>query len=560
METTYHCVEAGLENLAVKGIGRISLVQTHNLPVVSINGYTLKANTPQSYFCPSTHSALNLTIISSNSNIEHINNTSIDQTTQHYEKIYKKITHCDIVAIFKLEQVPETVRSLQCIKLYPKIYKEPTPKISSRSGISTVGFGAAEERFIEDRVNEKSRIVCVGPANSGKSTFNRYLLNRLLGRFKSVLYMDLDPGQTEFTPPTLLSLVKVTQPILGPPYTHKFAELEIQKLGFVGDISPGDNPHNYLHIVESLVDHLEKFSHSENCPLVVNYMGWMEGLGLKLLGDACRMINSTDIVQLDAIGKRGVRCETLDADYLYDNTIYYKNQFGELLEPLTTPEFLLISRCRDDSIEQAKSNNFQIPAWQHREMMIDMQISAMLTKRVDISMKRLCITVTSEPVPEHLYPACIDQQIIGIFAGKPKIRNKCITLPASRSSSPELNNNINKFGALAQDLSSSSSETSASESISQFETSKRYPPLEVNCLGIAFVNRIQDGVVSMLFSDSIDPEHIEYLVKGSPKGLNLNPDQLKRLTGGESEFVESFERDNVIKGADFFVKTKRVFK
>ena len=84
------------------------------------------------------------------------------------------------------------------------------------------------------------------------------------------------------------------------------------------------------------MNHLDKFSQSEECPLVVNFMGWMEGLGLKLLGDACRMINPTDVVQLDAFGKRGVRADVLNADYLFDNTIYYKNQFNELVEPITT--------------------------------------------------------------------------------------------------------------------------------------------------------------------------------------------------------------------------------
>jgi len=52
-------------------------------------------------------------------------------------------------------------------------------------------------------------LVC-GPGSVGKSTFARYLLNLLLTtRCKKVAYLDTDVGQTEFTPPGLISLTVV---------------------------------------------------------------------------------------------------------------------------------------------------------------------------------------------------------------------------------------------------------------------------------------------------------------------------------------------------------------
>ena len=39
-------------------------------------------------------------------------------------------------------------------------------------------------------------------------------------RHSAVFYLECDCGQTEFTPPGILSLVKITNPLLGPSFTH----------------------------------------------------------------------------------------------------------------------------------------------------------------------------------------------------------------------------------------------------------------------------------------------------------------------------------------------------
>jgi polynucleotide 5'-hydroxyl-kinase GRC3/NOL9 len=54
-----------------------------------------------------------------------------------------------------------------------------------------------------------------GPKGSGKSTFTRMLVNRLLLRHKQVAYLDCDTGQTEFTPPGMVSLHILSEPIHG---------------------------------------------------------------------------------------------------------------------------------------------------------------------------------------------------------------------------------------------------------------------------------------------------------------------------------------------------------
>lgn len=340
---SYYCLESGCNIMGLKGLGEITLIKTHNLPNITINGFKLKATTPYKFYSPSTHSSIPLAC-SSNTFIENINDTYdpvlLDKTSAEYEIIYKKITSRDILAIFRLDQSHRNgdfsiCTPLHCLKLFNKIFKETEPKIVKNS-INTIKFGKQEKHFIDNRVHESSRIVCVGPANSGKSTFNRYLVNNLLSKYESVIYVDLDPGQTEFTPPSFLSVVKLNSPILGPPYTHDFNEINVAKSVFLGNLSPGSTCHRYMECVETLIEYLDKYLSGSGFPVVVNFMGWMEGMGLKLLGDSCRLINPTDIVQLDAKGKRGANVEILDADTLFENTIYYKNRHGELVEPITT--------------------------------------------------------------------------------------------------------------------------------------------------------------------------------------------------------------------------------
>lgn len=71
------------------------------------------------------------------------------------------------------------------------------------------------------------RICIFGGKGVGKSTFTRWLTNRFLSyqpkhntNSPEVLFLDLDPGQTEFTPPGMISAVLCTEPVLGPNFTH----------------------------------------------------------------------------------------------------------------------------------------------------------------------------------------------------------------------------------------------------------------------------------------------------------------------------------------------------
>eukprot|EP00899_Mesostigma_viride_P020554 jgi/Mesvir1/284/Mv13615-RA.1 len=186
----------------------------------------------------------------------------------------------------------------------------------------------------------RSLAIC-GPKNAGKSTFARLTINRLLSRFPVVAFLDTDLGQPEFTPPGLVSLHLLDQPVFGPPAMHLRAPYCSY---FIGDISPKTDPEKYIRCVCALFDQYKAyasaayFGHAGHAwghgpaaipslhapggmhrggpafasgatagtvPLVVNTHGWVKGVGYELLIEALRYFCPSVVIQLEssAIGR-----------------------------------------------------------------------------------------------------------------------------------------------------------------------------------------------------------------------------------------------------------------
>lgn len=158
------------------------------------------------------------------------------------------------------------------------------------------------------------RVAVVGSRNSGKSSTLRIICNRILhsrdehrqrskgDALKSVplFVLDLDPGQTEFTPPACISLVEVNQFLMGPPGAH---QMKPRKSFLLGDSTAGARPDAYVAAVTSLVSYMKNeliFNHI----LIVNTMGWLTGIGDVLLGTIldlvkpCKVLATSDGVQI----------------------------------------------------------------------------------------------------------------------------------------------------------------------------------------------------------------------------------------------------------------------
>ncbi|XP_021563921.1 polynucleotide 5'-hydroxyl-kinase NOL9, partial [Carlito syrichta] len=132
-------------------------------------------------------------------------------------------------------------------------------------------------------------LVC-GCQDVGKSTFNRYLINQLLNSIPCVDYMECDLGQTEFTPPGCISLLNITEPVLGPPFTHQRTP---QKMVYYGKTCCKENYENYIETIKYVFS-----SYKRESPLIINTMGWVTDQGLLLLIDLVRLLSPSHVVQI----------------------------------------------------------------------------------------------------------------------------------------------------------------------------------------------------------------------------------------------------------------------
>ncbi|KAF9478424.1 hypothetical protein BDN70DRAFT_879948 [Pholiota conissans] len=150
-----------------------------------------------------------------------------------------------------------------------------------------------------------------GPKNSGKSTFARMLVNRLLGSYRRVAYLECDVGQSEFTPGGMVALNVISNPLFGPPFTHptlaNFAH-------FIGSSTPRSNPSHYLDAIQALIEvyrldiqtpALESLDEvdtriQDRIPLVVNTMGWTKGLGADLMHKIESLVDATRVFDIQA--------------------------------------------------------------------------------------------------------------------------------------------------------------------------------------------------------------------------------------------------------------------
>ncbi|XP_068096530.1 polynucleotide 5'-hydroxyl-kinase NOL9 [Hyperolius riggenbachi] len=148
-------------------------------------------------------------------------------------------------------------------------------------------------------------LVC-GPQNVGKSTFNRYLINRLLNHMPCVGYLECDLGQSEFTPPGCISLINVTKPVLGPPFTH---QREVHKMVYFGEPSCEQEIERFLESVKYVIT-----CYKREQPLIINTMGWIKGFGLLLLIDLIHLLSPSHIVQMVAEGSDCM--EALTPEYI----------------------------------------------------------------------------------------------------------------------------------------------------------------------------------------------------------------------------------------------------
>ncbi|KAF7775876.1 hypothetical protein Agabi119p4_4269 [Agaricus bisporus var. burnettii] len=149
-----------------------------------------------------------------------------------------------------------------------------------------------------------------GPKKCGKSTFARTLLNTLLSHYSRVAYLECDIGQSEFTPPGIVALNVVSNPLFGPAYTHLTFPVRSH---FIGSTTPKASPTAYLEGVRNLYEFWRiEIANAyvgdddpdgrvvDTVPLIVNTMGWIKGLGADLMRQIEEMVEPSEIFEFQS--------------------------------------------------------------------------------------------------------------------------------------------------------------------------------------------------------------------------------------------------------------------
>jgi polynucleotide 5'-hydroxyl-kinase GRC3/NOL9 len=163
-----------------------------------------------------------------------------------------------------------------CITVAPKdptfhiLFESPTPTARTICPLSWI------EAIQTMTTSQSPKILVCGQKGVGKSTFCQFLVNSMI-RSKAVTYLETDPGQPSFSPPGLVSLQSLSNPVLSPPFNRSGMN-DLIRCQHIGNISPRDNPRYYIDCITDLISHDPR-----NAPTVINTPGWTKGTGFELL-------------------------------------------------------------------------------------------------------------------------------------------------------------------------------------------------------------------------------------------------------------------------------------
>jgi hypothetical protein len=170
---------------------------------------------------------------------------------------------------------------------------EPTPNVKVMQ-IPPSWHSGANQFISASKASEDAQIALIcGSKRMGKSTFSRYMVNRLMEKHEKVAFLEADVGQPEFGVQGIISLHVLDKPLLGPPFAN--SHLQAKRSFFIGATSPRDDPDHYMAcLMELLREWKNEFgidaSHNGGTdispvPLIINTHGWIKGLGYDLLID-----------------------------------------------------------------------------------------------------------------------------------------------------------------------------------------------------------------------------------------------------------------------------------
>ncbi|KAF2835870.1 hypothetical protein M501DRAFT_1019473 [Patellaria atrata CBS 101060] len=328
----------------------LAIIGAYDLTVLEgtivICGAVIGPGTKHRVYAPSTHALPKITVLS----------------RQHDAKL-------------QIDRIHNTLKDLRVISpLFAHIWARPSHDLPAWRSFSYISnsvldplkrslrplYFSTQWQLVFEQLWDSSRrrppaVMFYGEQGSGKSTLAKVFTNALLTRhsetasasvsqnmrttsFKSVFWLDLDPGQPEYTTPGQVTLLRIEELNLGPSYSHSIVDEYSSRNRIIRahacSIAAGhDDPQHFILCVIDLVKHyLDESNETPGVPLVINFPGWVVHEGPHIMKDVIHGLRETltDLVyisnsekdlgnQLQGIVGPTVKCHYIGAhDYIRD--------------------------------------------------------------------------------------------------------------------------------------------------------------------------------------------------------------------------------------------------
>mmetsp|Transcript_13309 Transcript_13309/g.22894 ORF Transcript_13309/g.22894 Transcript_13309/m.22894 type:complete len:336 (+) Transcript_13309:365-1372(+) len=127
------------------------------------------------------------------------------------------------------------------------------------------------------------RVMLVGPVDVGKSSLSKLLVGYAVRRGRRPIFVDLDIGQGQITIPGVIAATPVERPV-HPVEGFSYA---VPLAYYYGHANPTENPKLLKALVSRLANQvhtrLQQDPVGRSSGLILNTMGWVEGLGYDIL-------------------------------------------------------------------------------------------------------------------------------------------------------------------------------------------------------------------------------------------------------------------------------------